>query len=135
MANIMINEVCNLSCPYCFANKYVNGDCSTEISYTNFIKAVDFINKSNGNRIGIIGGEPTLHSRFLDLLDYAIANRLPEQDILLFTNGLEIEPFIDYFSKNNIGLLINVNSPEDIRETSYNKVYENIGLLRKKVLM
>ena len=132
MANIMINEVCNLQCPYCFANKYVNGDCTTEITEENFRKAVDWINNSGGERIGIIGGEPTLHSKFTELLDYAVEHRLSNQEILVFTNGLIIKPYIDYFVANNIDLLINVNSPEDIGEENYETVYDNIALLRRK---
>lgn len=42
MANIMLTDVCNLRCPYCFANEFVNVD-KNEISEQNFKKAVDFI--------------------------------------------------------------------------------------------
>ena len=86
MGNIMINEVCNLQCPYCFANKYVNGDTSTDITYANFKKAVDWVNRGetaeswNPNieppRIGVIGGEPTVHPQFQDLLMYAVGQEL-----------------------------------------------------------
>lgn len=42
MANIMMTDVCNLRCPYCFANEFVNKD-TNEISEENFNRAVDFI--------------------------------------------------------------------------------------------
>lgn len=138
MANIMINEVCNLSCPYCFADKYVNGDTTTDITYKNFKKCVDWINHSSdvngepGRRIALIGGEPTLHHQFTDLLNYAVLNRRPQQEIVVFTNGILAGEYAEYFSKNDISLLINLNSPEDIGDKKYEKVVGSIEILRKK---
>lgn len=132
MANIMINEVCNLSCPYCFANKYVNGDNSTNMSFENFQKAVDWIVDGDGGRIGIIGGEPTLHPEFISFLDYAVEKRKPSQSIHVFSNGIEIGRFAEYFGKNNISVLLNVNRPEVVlTKKQHEKLLENIGLLRK----
>lgn len=137
MANIMVNDVCNLSCPYCFANKYVNGDNSTDISYINFKKAVDWINKSSdeageAQRVALIGGEPLLHHQFLDLLDYAVKNRRPNQEILVFSNGIRAKEYIEYFARNEISLLLNINSPLDIGEKRYKEVVNNIRLMREK---
>lgn len=132
MANIMINDVCNLQCPYCFANKYVNGDTTTDITYANFKKAVDWINREGAERIAFIGGEPTLHAQFEDLIKYAASQRRPEQEIMVFTNGLFDEDKIDLFKKYHIGMLINLNSYEDIGRKKYNKVVENIKKMRLK---
>ena len=64
MSNIMINEVCNQRCSYCFASEFVNKK-RNDMSFTNFKKAVKFINTArSSNRIGIIGGEPLLHPEF-----------------------------------------------------------------------
>ena len=64
MANIMMTDVCNLRCPYCFANEFVNKD-TNEISEENFRKAVDFIvGDGSHSSVGLIGGEPTVHSHF-----------------------------------------------------------------------
>ena len=35
MANIMLTDTCNLRCPYCFANEFVNKSAN-EISIENF---------------------------------------------------------------------------------------------------
>lgn len=143
MGNIMVNEVCNLQCPYCFANKYVNGDTSTDITYANFKKAVDWVNRGetaeswNPNieppRIGIIGGEPTVHPQFQDLLMYAIRAKLrPDQEILVFTNALCVDRHIDFLARHDISLLVNLNSPEDIGQKKYDKTVENLRKLRMK---
>lgn len=135
----MVNDVCNLRCPYCFASEYVNGDTSTEITYKNFKEAVDWLNRSyesggEDGRIALIGGEPTLHSRLKDLLNYALVVRKPNQQILVFTNGVSCDRFIDYFAKNDISLLINVNSSEDIGTDSYEKLVSNIRAMRQKAV-
>ena len=143
MGNIMINEVCNLQCPYCFANKYVNGDTSTDITYANFKKAVDWVNRGetaeswNPNieppRIGVIGGEPTVHPQFQDLLMYAVRVRVtPNQEILVFTNALCVDRHIDFLARHDIRLLVNLNSPEDVGEKQYEITVENLRKLRMK---
>lgn len=141
MANIMVNDVCNMSpmCKYCFANKYVNGDTSTDISYENFKKAVDWINYSGdlagtAQRIGLIGGEPLLHHKLTALIKYVLMQRRPNQAILVFTNGLILDKYADYFAKNDISVLINLNSPKDMGEKQYKRVVENIKFGRDRNL-
>ena len=61
MANIMINEICNLRCPYCFADEFVNKN-PKEMSMEDFDTALNFaLSSGYDERIGLIGGEPTLH--------------------------------------------------------------------------
>ena len=56
MANIMMTDVCNLHCPYCFANEFVNKD-RNEITEEAFKKAVDFIlGDGSHSTVGLIGG-------------------------------------------------------------------------------
>lgn len=136
MGNIMVNDVCNLKCPYCFANQYVNGDASTDISYINFKKAVDWINKSGdiagqAFRVALIGGEPLLHHDLESLIEYASMQRRPGQEILVFSNCLLLDKYVELFARNDISVLANLNSPKDIGEKRYEKIVENIGLARK----
>lgn len=49
MANVMITQRCNLSCPYCFANEFTNNN-TNDITIENFIKALDFI-KTDPNEL------------------------------------------------------------------------------------
>jgi len=68
MANIMLTKRCNLKCPYCFAEEFVNksGD---DISIENFKVALDFALTNPHEQIGLIGGEPTLHNNFKEILE------------------------------------------------------------------
>ena len=88
MANIMITKRCNLNCGYCFANEFVNSDNSTDIDIDGFKKILDFIlSDGSEKRIGLIGGEPTLHHRFGDILDILLSEERADR-VILYTNGI-----------------------------------------------
>ena len=120
----------------CFANKYVNGDHRTDITYGNFKKAVDWINKSGDMvgqslRVALIGGEPLLHHDLESLIEYACMQRRPNQEILVFSNCLELDKYVELFAKNNISVLLNLNSPKAIGEKKFKKTIDNVALARK----
>ena len=47
MANLFLTRKCNLKCPYCFADEFVNKE-NEEYSMENFHKAINFIIYTNG---------------------------------------------------------------------------------------
>ncbi|MCL2227567.1 MAG: radical SAM protein, partial [Oscillospiraceae bacterium] len=62
MANIMVTEACNLRCPYCFAEEFVNHS-PKEMSVEDFRIALNFaLSDPDDKQVGIIGGEPLLYS-------------------------------------------------------------------------
>lgn len=131
MANIMINEVCNQKCPYCFASEFVNIR-KNNISFENFVKASNFIltetDEQRRGKIGIIGGEPLLHPYFNKFIHYLV-NRDDVKRITIYTNGVLLEECIDVILHDKIGLLINVNSPDDVGLGNFNKTEKAINLL------
>ena len=134
MANIMLTDVCNLRCPYCFANEFVNKDAN-EISMENFKKALDFIaTDPNERSVGLIGGEPTIHSKFREILQLLIEDKR-FQRVVLYTNGIRINEFVDELSHPKFHLLINCNASCDIGENNYKKLDENIDLFVKQRYM
>ena len=124
MAHIMLTKACNLNCKYCFANEFVN-KARDFISVQNFKTAVDFITKTS-DTLGLIGGEPTIHPQFNELLQLLIDNPRVKH-VTIFTNGLELHKSFKYLSNPKFSALVNLNSPEDIGETRFNKVMDNIG--------
>lgn len=131
MANIMMTDVCNLRCPYCFANEFVNKD-TNEISEENFEKAVEFI-VGDGSRssLGLIGGEPTVHSKFESYLRKLIADDRVKT-VVVYTNGILIDRYWDVICHPKVRLLINCNSPEDIGEKQFEKLCRNLDYLIEK---
>ena len=125
MANIMMTDVCNLRCPYCFANEFVNKD-TNEISEENFNRAVDFIvGDGSHSSVGLIGGEPTVHSQFEKYL-----RRLIEDDrvktVVVYTNGILLDKYWDVICHPKVRILVNCNCPEDIGEKNYERLCPNL---------
>jgi len=129
MANIAITEICNLSCPYCFANEFVNKK-GIEITIGDFQKALTFSlsSKQSKGHLGIIGGEPTIHSKFNEILSLLLHdNRVREATI--FTNGIRLDQSFDLISDDKFALLINLNSPKITGESHYSKIINNLDVL------
>ena len=112
MSNIMINQVCNLRCKYCFADETVNQEVHADnMTFENFKKALQISIRDSRDRIGIIGGEPTIHPEFLRFVKYA-AEEYPNNPIVLFSNGIELKKFWKIFLYKNVNCLWNFNGPE-----------------------
>lgn len=130
MANIMVTDSCNLHCPYCFANEFVNKD-RNEITEEAFEKAVDFIlGDGSQHRIGLIGGEPTTHSHFAELLKKVISDKRV-YTIMLYTNGVLLDKYWDLVTHKKVHMLINCNAPEDIGQKAYDRLCQNLEYLYK----
>ena len=128
MANIMMTDVCNLHCPYCFANEFVNKN-RNDITEENFDKAVDFILRDGTHKsIGLIGGEPTTHPQFEHLLKKLILNKKVEE-IILYTNGIMLDKYWNVICHPKVKMLINCNHPDDIGKKNFQKLCDNIDYL------
>ncbi|MCC8027404.1 MAG: radical SAM protein [Clostridium sp.] len=133
MANIVITDVCNLHCPYCFASEFVNKEAN-EISMDAFRQAKEFILSSGCKGLGIIGGEPLLHSAFKEILEDIIYDGRV-QKATVFTNGIHCDEYLDQFSHEKFRFLINCNSPTDTGVRNYEKLCGNLELMIEKRYM
>lgn len=124
--NVLLTRRCNRRCPYCFAAARISySSASTaadtpsrapeEISLDDFARCVDFAAASRLRLLGLLGGEPSLHSRFVELLPLAWNAGL---DVKVFTNGLWPEPTIAAFERlapprpRRVNFVLNVNHPD-----------------------
>jgi len=123
----MLTYGCNLKCPYCFANEFVNKR-SSYITEENFVKAIEFLTREGVTRIGLIGGEPTLHPKFKDFLEYLINNGKVDE-ATIYTNGILLDKFINQIIAPKFRLLVNCNSPKEIGEDQFEKLRNNLRLL------
>ena len=123
----MLTYRCNLNCSYCFANEFVNKD-NTDISFENFTKAIEFLTNESNVKIGLIGGEPTIHPKFLEILESLIINQKIDQ-VTIYTNGIELSNFINTISNPKVKLLVNLNNIKSIGEYNYNKIISNLDEL------
>lgn len=121
MANIAINNYCNLDCKYCFASE-MRDEKSTSISLDNFRAILNWLSRSPKNFVGIIGGEPTIHPKFKEILhEVNTYCRDVDTEGVLFTNGIELEKFLPDIG-DRIGILLNVNTPCSMSTDKWNKL-------------
>lgn len=128
MPNIIITNYCNLSCPYCFANSMMNLSKHQDISKEQLDKILNWLDKSDNENyhIGLIGGEPTLHHDFKRVINqFNNFFSYHNGDMILFTNGLYLDKYIDIIP-NNMSILLNINKLNKLLE---NKLIENLQIL------
>lgn len=131
MPNIIINTYCNLSCPYCFATTLKNTEKKQDITIEQLNHILDWLRPTmtDKTRIGIIGGEPTLHPQFEEILNIItnFSNEYGNQYIL-FTNGIKLYQYIEHLSEKTI-LLINYNSPLILTKLQQEELKQSLELL------
>lgn len=128
-----MTDVCNLHCPYCFANEFVNKD-RNEITEEVFDKAVEFIvGDGTHSSVGLIGGEPTTHPQFEYFMRKLLVNDRVKA-IVVYTNGILMNRFWDVLCHPKTHLLINCNPPSNIGEKQYQQLCKNIQVLVEEKL-
>lgn len=130
MANIAITKYCNLNCAYCFAETMLEERETKNITIPQFKKILQWINKTpNNERIGIIGGEPTLHPEFSKIL-FILTHfcETTHRPSIIFTNGVYLKPYLNQIGRNT-SVLINVNTPRDMNKEQYDSMLETLDLL------
>jgi uncharacterized radical SAM superfamily Fe-S cluster-containing enzyme len=82
-----ITANCNLECPMCFAS---SAPGLKHLSYDDCLRAIDHLVAAEGQPelLQLSGGEPTIHPRFLDILDYACGQ--PIDMVMINTNGVRL---------------------------------------------
>ncbi len=135
--NLMINNYCNLHCPYCFAQQAMNSQDSKEISLENLKKAMDWIATVEGSReIRLIGGEPTLHSKLGEIFDTIIEDGRFDR-IFIFSNmtfGPEVlDLILSRKDKIDFGFLPNINELDLVFKVQKERIYMNMDILSREL--
>ena len=111
MANILITNRCNRKCPFCFAGLRVNikgKESPNYMSRDDVRKVMDFMERSDDRQLRLLGGEPTLHPAFIDIVKEALAR---DFHVHVFTNGIMSKEKADFLSEipdEKVSLLVNV---------------------------
>ena len=130
--NILLNNYCNLKCEYCFQHKVIEQD-KQEMSITDFRWLLDFLRESNMREVRLIGGEPTLHPRFVQLLQEQLFDDSIEH-IHIFSNGTfndQVQKQIANQSRiKGVSILLNINdlSHNDFQDF---RLRSNLDLLKR----
>jgi len=124
--NILLTNSCNRKCPYCFAQERISYTGLPEIpaskprkapgriSRDDFRQALGFARDNGQGMVGILGGEPSVHPQFIELLRDAWTEGLITT---IFTNGMWKNSVIEQFiacteeEKKLAKIIVNVNEP------------------------
>jgi organic radical activating enzyme len=129
MANLMLTEDCNLRCPYCFAKERV-GVRKKEASLSNVKKYIQFLKESGIDECSFIGGEPTLHSHFDQVVELCLRSNM---GIGLFSNGTwptRVSGILEKIPRIKLGVLLNVNPPSFYNSHIWNTLNDNLLFLK-----
>ncbi len=116
--NLLITKTCNRSCPYCFAQTEVTLDSTHSagnISFDAFKQYLSFLKNNSINSLKLLGGEPTMHPYFIELIDLGLKN---EFTVTVFSNGIwknQHRLKLRDAQYKNIQYLINVNENKDTK--------------------
>ncbi len=82
---LTINRNCNLLCKWCYAQDYIMS--KNEMSLELAKKLIDISKEVGSKSIFLIGGEPTIHPNFFEILEYVLKINLKA---IVVTNGIKI---------------------------------------------
>jgi len=110
--NILITNFCNQNCTFCFASKEMGSKTlQREMSLPDFKKVLSKL-KSNSSIsvVKLLGGEPTLHSQFPEIINASLKHFSYVQ---VFTNGIFSDTLAQFLKEKlpKIGFTFNVMTP------------------------
>jgi radical SAM protein with 4Fe4S-binding SPASM domain len=95
MPTVMLTTHCPNACPWCFARPKMDEYRARgirEMSWDDFLTVVDFYERSGLRQMVLLGGEPGLHSRFMDILHILSGRKFLIQ---VGTTGILPESLVD----------------------------------------
>lgn len=114
--NLLVTNLCNGKCPYCFAADTMYGETGKarehEMSLENLSIALDYLaNSDPDGEIRLMGGEPTKHSRLGEVL--SMIERKGLKKVVIFSNGIIDEKTRKVLReyRHLLTLVWNVNEP------------------------
>lgn len=129
--NILITNYCNQNCNFCFAKEVMKGKDLREMPMSNYLELIKKLKDEGIETVNLMGGEPTLHKNFLELIEVTLDLGL---DIDLFTNGFfdqKVEDFLISKKEKINTYHINVTTPDYARIEKRDKVNDFIGRVVK----
>ncbi len=133
LAVLEITQSCDLDCNICYAN---SKNDNKFLSLDKIKNMVDCTVKNEGMQdvLQISGGEPTLHPRFFEVLDYCKNSKI--RHLMVNTNGLKLsdENFVKKLSKYKKGFEIYLQFDSLNAESLINLRGKDLTSVRKKAL-
>lgn len=108
MANLIVTGECNRRCSYCFGRDERGPLVRGSVSWPGFITYLDYLGRSGFTEARLLGGEPTRHPLFAEMVRTCRARSL---EPLVFTNGLMQKGALEALADSGARIVLNVNPP------------------------
>lgn len=115
MTNVLVTERCVRSCPYCFAGARMADSGGDYLGWEDLVYLADLHQLQGEKAFRLLGGEPTLHPQFTDIVAYLLARGFHVQ---VFTSGImsderlnEIDAALTDVPLDRAGFTVNLNDP------------------------
>jgi len=138
MPNLMLTTACNQQCPYCFARTAdVHGARAgaESAAFDAVERFLDVLARSGIRECGLIGGEPTLHELFAEILRYALRRDFMVQ---VFSNGLIPGEALDRLAAtppDRVRVLVNVNERTAYSPAAWGTLTGSLGKLGSRAAL
>jgi Radical SAM superfamily len=123
VANLAISSVCNQKCAYCFTVDHFQDRREAEdgtgprveerfLPVDAFQERLEFLKRSGIGEVRLLGGEPTLHPQFGELVECA---RAAGMRVVVFTNGLmpaQALGCLEALNPEQCTVMVNVAEPD-----------------------
>lgn len=129
MPNVLLTTRCNLSCKYCFAQEKLTGK-RMHMPMENVRQVIEFLKRSEYPIFRVMGGEPTLHPNFIEIIQMSLAEGM-RVDVL--SNATWSESCSDLFSRispTRLLFLLNIDHPDNYAAGLWAQIQRNLAKLQ-----
>ncbi len=137
MTNLSITSVCNRGCKYCFAMETLDELAREELhmSMEVFERALDYVERSGMEEVRLLGGEPTVHPRFCEMVDRVLERGL---NLLVFSGGIipkRVLEHLEQVPEERLTILMNVAVAGEDRQSEVDRQPETLRCLGSRIVL
>ena len=133
MPNLMLTNWCNYKCPYCFGiDNMAPKIAKQNMSQATFTSIIDWLSKTPEIKtIHLMGGEPTLHPDFEQIVEYLLAR---DFHITVFSNLATNQApiYAQKLADLPVIWVVNINPPHTWNESQKRRITASLKSLGRK---
>jgi MoaA/NifB/PqqE/SkfB family radical SAM enzyme len=139
MYNVFLLSQCNLRCDYCFADEFMgrgtNQQNTTDSAMStmrieDYDRILDFLEASRVPIVSLVGGEPTLHPDFFEIVQMSLESGF---SVSIKSNAVwteEVVRGIHQLPDEGVHFHLNINPPSALGTHLWQKISRNVDQLK-----
>ena len=127
MANVLLTTQCNLNCTYCFAQERMQDKRNQVMSMGDVGKVIAFLKRSEHLIFRAMGGEPTLHPQFPQIVQLALQEGMRVDLLSNATWPESHNRFFDRISPSRLFFLLNIDHPDSYPPKLWARIEHNLA--------